>query len=337
MKRVLWILLGIILTGLLIYKTPSWFTQFNTPHSPPQSAAQPHEAQVDAFLDETLPQVGAKTLLTRDERNGIVRSTWQLSYGISAENLTLELQKLAAEIGIDVHPLSLEGPDRVLQVFGRRDLAHEILLISAPPKLGSPDFNPNPKQRPMVALVLTGLGTRNADYIVELPVPITFAVRPYEPFSLLIAEESVHHWHEVVVDMSEYSQSSGSPIDAFNALPFASGIHIDEAIDADFPDIPLGVLLFPSHIRLPETSGSLHPLLVQNAGRLGLETAQTRALYSAQTSGVGVLSVPHNHPQIDQVIQWALNAKDEGYRLVLVSEAARERQFRGPASETEDG
>jgi hypothetical protein len=76
--------------------------------------------------------------------------------------------------------------------------------------------------------------------------------------------------------------------------------------------------------------------MTHDAGRLGLETARARALFAAQTTGLGVLSVPYDHPQIEVVINWALEAEGEGYRLVLASEAAREKEFRG-IEEAEDG
>ena len=182
MKRVVAFLLLAGIATLLITQVPLWLASLYSDPPPLLPSTLGEDVQVDSFLDETLPLVGAKLLLARDERNGVVRSTWQLAYGISASDLTLELQRRGAEIGIDVHPVEIDSQDRVLQIFGRRDLVHEILLVSAPPNPSPPTFNPNPHERPLISLILTGLGNREADHIVDLPIPITIAVHPFKPF-----------------------------------------------------------------------------------------------------------------------------------------------------------
>ena len=330
MKRLVVIAVIMALVVFLVKTVPLWLASLSGNPSLEVNSDHEVELQIDAFLEDTLPNIGASQLLARDVKRGVVRSTWQLDYGTSLSGLATELQRRAAAEGIDVHPQESTTPDRIIEVFGHRDLVHELLLISPAPRVSTPGFNPDPNQRPMVALILTDLGMRPAEYIVEMPIPLTLAIRPYLPYSLWLAEQSVHHWHEVLLDATELSPASGSLSNAYNALPFATGIRVEDAPDGELPEIPLGVLLHPSTLEVSDESRNLTPLMAQDARRLGLETARDRALHSATTTGLGVLSIPYDHPQIEQLLSWAIGADDEGYRLVLVSEAIREAQFRGP-------
>ena len=336
MKRILAALVLSSLVLLLAILIPKWMAGLKSdpkPTSSPYSMSK--EAEVDAFLDETIPLIGGDDLLARDEQNGIVRSTWRLGYGIGATDFAQTLRRKAADRGIELEVVVQQSDDLSIHVYGERDVVHEILVVSAAHRIDAPGFTPNPSERPHLALVFTGLGSTEAERIVQLPVPVTVSVHPFRPYSLAVAENAIHHWHEVLVALTDLAPSD-TPVKAANALPFASGFRIDAwPTGAEFPNIPLGVLLHPVHAQLPQETPSLIPLMAQDAGRLGIETAKSRALFHAQTNGVGVLTIPYNHPNIDMILEWVLQVEEEGYRLVLVSEARRLDEFRGPSVEDE--
>ena len=330
MKRILAVLVLSSLVLLLAILIPKWMAGLKSePKSTAATKVISEEAKVDAFLDETIPLIGGDDLLARDEQNGIVRSTWRLGYGVGANDFAQTLRRQAADKGIELEVVSEQSDDVSIHVYGERDVVHEILVVSAAHRIDAPGFTPDPTGRPHLALVFTGLGSTEGERIVQLPVPVTVSIHPFRPYSLAVAENAIHHWHEVLVDLTEL-EPTDTPLKAADALPFASGFRIDAWPKANVPNMPLGVLLHPMHAQIPQDTGSLIPLIAQDAGRLGLETAKSRALFHAQTNGVGVLTIPHDHPNIDMILEWVLQVEEEGYRLVLVSEARRLDEFRGP-------
>ena len=335
MKRILAVLVLSSLVLLLAMLIPRWMAGLK---SGPKPTASPQllskEAKVDAFLDETIPLIGGDELLARDEQNGVVRSTWRLGYGVGSTDFAQNLRRQAADRGIELEVVSNQADDLSIHVYGERDVVHEILVVSAAHRIDAPGFTPDPSARPHLALVFTGLGTTEAERIVQLPVPVTVSIHPFQPYSLAVAETAIHHWHEVLVDLTE-TDPNVSPVKAANALPFATGFRVDSWPTSEFPNLPLGVVLHPMHTPIPKEAVSLIPMVAQDVGRLGLETAKSRALFQAQTNGVGILTIPHNHPNIDMILEWVLQVEDEGYRLVLVSEARRLDEFRGPRMDDE--
>ena len=90
------IVLGLL--GLLIMLIPKWLTGLEKEApATARSHKMSDEVLVDSFLEETIPVIGAAQLLARDEKGGVVRSTWQLDYGTSAKDFSSTLQRRAAD------------------------------------------------------------------------------------------------------------------------------------------------------------------------------------------------------------------------------------------------
>ena len=223
MKRILAVLILSSLVLLLAILIPKWMAGLKSePKTTSSTTVISEEAKVDAFLDETIPLIGGDDLLARDERNGIVRSTWRLGYGVGANDFTQTLRRQAADKGIELEVVSEQSDDLSIHVYGERDVVHEILVVSAAHRIDSPDFTPDPTGRPHLALVFTGLGSTEGERIVSYCSSYSIH-SSFRPYSLAVAENAIHHWHEVLVDLTDIDPNDTSK--AANALPFASGFN----------------------------------------------------------------------------------------------------------------
>ena len=174
---------------------------------------------------------------------------------------------------------------------------------------------------------MVGLGEATANAIIDQPVPITIAIKPYTPFGLRIARLAAGRWHEVIVDLP----AGMTPSEAQHAIPHATGLWINGA-----PTRPLkssDVVVVPADRmgrRRADGREQVRMLPVQQRERrTTMETLQ-RVRHIAARSGVGALVVDINDPELGEVLDWAARAHRYGYRMVLATEAARGSEVQGP-------
>lgn len=79
--------------------------------------------------------------------------------------------------------------------------------------------NPSRQNTPSeVALVFTGIQSKNIDAIMEIKHPVNFAIVPTDPFALHQAHTIAQHFHEIVLDTRNVEHFY------IDAVPYASGI-----------------------------------------------------------------------------------------------------------------
>lgn len=327
-RAVLFGLGGLILAGLLIWVMPSIVEPLLGPdREQKELRAVTHSLDdVDRSVQEWLRRVGAVEVLNREE-DGIVRAIYRLPRGADNAQVVQRVRSYADEAGMEVYLRVVDGIDIELRAYHGPDLRHQLLLIPDlpdPPRFSKGVKNPN---RPLLSIIVVGLGNSAASAIIEQPVPVTVAIEPFTPFALRISRRAANRWHEVLVDLP----SGMTPNEAQHAIPNATGLWVDGA-----PVRPLNaedVVVVPAdRIGRRRIDGSRQARLLpvqQKERRTTMETWQ-RVRHIAARSGVGALVVDANDPELGEVLDWAAKAHLHGYRMVLATEAARGSEVQGP-------
>jgi hypothetical protein len=325
------ILIGLAALGvaaLLIWVMPLALDPLLSPggKSKTQSSVAHTVDDVDRSVQEWLRRVGAVEVLNR-ESGGVIRAIYRLPRGAKNGQIVHRIRSFADEANLEVYVRIVDGIDVELRAYHGPDLRHQLLLIPDlpdPPTFSKGVKDPN---RPLLAIIVTGLGEAAAASIIDQPVPVTVAIKPFTPFSLRIARRAAASWHEVIVDLP----NGMAPSEAQHAVPHATGIWVNGA-----PVTPLAaedVVVVPADRmgrRKSHTRRASRVLPVQQRERrTTMETLQ-RVRHIAARSGVGALVVKADDPELGEVLAWAAKAHRYGYRMVLATEAARGPEVQGP-------
>jgi hypothetical protein len=265
-------------------------------------------------------------VLNREE-DGVVRAIYRLPRGADNEQVMYRVRAYADEAGMEVYLRIVDGIDVELRAYRGPDLRQLLLLIPdlpAPPSFSKGVKDPN---RPLVSIIVVGLGESEASTVIDQPVPITVAIKPFTPFGLRIARRAAARWHEVIVDLP----SGMAPAEAQRAIPHATGLWVDGAPVR--PLNPEDVVTVPAERmgrRQPGERDQLRLLPVQQRERRTTMETLERVRHIAARSGVGALVVDASDPELGAVLSWAAKAHHHGYRMVLATEAARGSEVQGP-------
>jgi len=327
-KRPLALLLLAVIGGATVWSLPElvrWWSQEDRVEA--VELEREDTTVVDAFLAQALERIGADEVLARDEQEGVVRAIHRLPPGADAVAAAQRVRELGEDQGIELYVNSPDGLDAELRVYAGRHLRARVLLI---PELGSTPTAPRVptlRERPLVSLVVAGLGSQDVTEIMASPVPLSLAVRPWTPFALRIAREGLQHWHEILVHMPATDTDAAS-----RAVPWASGWLLDTGPEPDLPSLHMGVLVYPAAQPGRRPPSGLLPVPAQRPARLSArETlARTRAL--AVRHGAATMIIEADDPELPAVLDWARIAHQSGFRMALASEVARANQVRGDDS-----
>ena len=294
-------------------------------------------ADVDEFVSIALNRVGADNLISRRDEESVVRSVYRLVPGADPMEVASRIRTLAQEEGIEIYITQVDGLDAEIRIYAGPALRQYILLVPKLPAFPTLKHKAQGTQRPLVSIIITGIGAQDVSKLLQAEYPLTLGILPYKPFSLRIAREAALHWHEVLVHLplglSEQDKTTGasgskSLADATNAVPYATGVAVDGAVPSELPAHPFWVVVHPEAYDAPK--GSRHQLLsAQRSGRLHADEVLARTLHLAIRDGSAVLLVDANDPGLPNLLAWADTADEEGFHLVLASEAYRADQVRG--------
>ena len=332
-------LCGLLTAGILIWVGPTVLE----PLLSPNERARAHSGlahsvdDVDRSVQEWLRRVGAVEVLNREDE-GIVRAIYRLPRDAKNGQIIRRIRSFADEASMEVYVRQVDGIDVELRAYHGPDLRHQLLLIPDLPD--PPSFSKGVKEpnRPLLAIIVVGLGEAAAAQIIDQPVPLTVAIKPFTPFGLRIARRAAAAWHEVIVDLPAGMTAN----EAQHAIPYATGLWV-----VGSPVRPLhteDVVVVPADRMGRRKTHSRNQIRVlpvqQRERRTTMETLQ-RVRHIAARSGVGALVVKANDPELAQVLAWAAKAHRHGYRMVLATEAARGSEVQGPtgglASASEGG
>jgi len=313
---------SLVIVGLALVWAAPWLARqvIRTGRGGTARPAEAGPARVDAFLAAGLPQAGAARLLEQAEREQVLHATWQLGPGRTAEEAARSLRDQARDAGIELHELPRDLLDAEVRVYAGSQLRQDLLLIPALPADTPPPRGANRRERPLVALVVAGLGPTDDRALVRRDVPLTVAIRPFTPFALSTARDAALAWQEVLVDLDAHEDDLSA---ARASLPFSSG-----ALLAGRDPAPVAPL-FPREIlvqtaqRPPDLDPAVTTVEVWQARDRGTADVLARLRYLAARDGHTALLLQRSDPALDGVLDWAEGADAAGYRLVLASEVAR--------------
>lgn len=292
----------------------------------------PATEEVDQFVDASIAGFGG--VVVAEQRDGdLVTRVVKLPAGVSAVALGDGLRRDAAAAGVEVYTSPVDGLDLDVRVYAGATLRHQLVLSPTIPSDPIAPIADNRRTRPRIALVVAGVGATDASVAIRSRVPLTLAVRPFEPQSLRAAQAAAMAGLEVIVDLSAAAapppgagtHAAQDMRAAREAVPYNSGILANQAPPAGVLG-SLDVLVIPSGTPGELPSRSLYAL---QSHRRGASELLLRARTLAIEDGQAALVVDINDPGLAAVLQWASSADSSGYRLVFATEASRPDEARG--------
>ena len=239
-----WILLLFVtlLAGLGVWLTPPVIATLIKPpevHNTPDVLTE----QVDRFVETTMPTVEA-TPLAAEERGGIHHAIYQTR--ADPLELARSIRQRADEASVELYVSQVDGLDAEIRVYAGARVRQQILLMPTLPTDPQPPRTRTLRERPLVALILSGFGDSRRLPITNTDIPLTVAIEPYSPFSLRLAHQAAMRWNEVLLDMTGMGEEVRDRIrlsEALGAVPFATGVLSDALPYNILPDTPLGVIV----------------------------------------------------------------------------------------------
>jgi hypothetical protein len=284
--------------------------------------------QVDAILNELVADVAPGPPIALRVEGGVVLRIHRLPPRVDPADVARQLRQQGRRHELELYARAVDGYDVHLRAYAGPDLRTEVLLLA--------DLPPDPvalpartlRERPQLAIIISGLGEGPASDVLRCGAPLTLSVRPFTPFALPIGRAALAAAHEVIVELVDDAPAA----DQLAAVPWASGVLATATPPGLLNTPPFGVIV---HDRLrppPAAPGPTRPLGASTARRLGAERALIRARHRAIRDGAAAVTIPADDPALEHVLAWAQQADSDGFRLVHASEAARWEEVRGEPS-----
>lgn len=142
----------------------------------------------------------------------------------SATDPRADAEALAATLpqGVETYVTSENDLDADLRIYqGKRQTHH----LTFRPRLEAPEAHRG-LDRPLVAVLIEGLGrdAQAGQAVLEAPLPLSVAVRPFSPFGLLHARDAALEHKELLVDLGP---EDPVPL-ALESLPWSTGVLLHE-------------------------------------------------------------------------------------------------------------
>jgi hypothetical protein len=318
--------------ALGVWALPLLVRSLRGPSATSLVSSGPARDEVDQFVDAAIKSFGG-LIVAEQEDEELVTRVVKLPAGISAVALGEVLRRDAAAAGVEVYTSVVDGLDLDVRVYAGATLRHQLVLSPTIPSDPIAPVAENRRTRPRIALVVAGVGATDASIAIRSRVPLTLAIRPFEPQSLRAAHAAAMAGLEVIVDLSATASAPAAPRGATaadmraarDAVPFNSGLLADQAPPAGVLG-DLDVLVMPAGAPGDAPPRSLFALHSQ---RRGAGELLLRARTMAIEGGHAALVVDIADPGLAGVLQWASSADASGYRLVFATEASRPEDTRG--------
>lgn len=309
-----------------VWRAPLVVSHLITPpvHSPPADVLTD---QVDAFIDATMPSLDV-VLLAAEERGGIQHGIYQTR----ADPLVLaqQIRDLATAEDVELYVSQVDGLDAEIRVYAGPGVRHQLLLVPALSADPTPPRVRTLRERPLIALILSGLGDARRPEVTHTNIPLTVAVQPYSPFALRLARQAALRWDEVLLDMTgmgDEVRDRDRLGQAFGAVPFATGVLSDALPYSTLPEREMGVIVqLEARRTVPLAIRSQWVPTQSSHRRSALETL-TRTRILAIQEGAATMSIDIDDPDLAAVLAWAEETR--AFRMALVSEVLRADQTRG--------
>jgi len=323
-----------------LYVADRWVLESRPAPSP--AVTQAHE-QIEELVVETLvPAALAEATLVQEETHveeddlgtwDAHLLAWRLPEGESPHRAAMRIQQLARELAPDSHVYVTDKNelDVDLRIYvGKRQTHHLKLLptLSAkiPPVSGKPA---------LVALVITGLGTDGplGDSILARPLPLTLGMLAYRPFTLRLSLQAAIKHKEVVLQLADRPRTDVEILEAFEAVPPATGLLIDELPES----LPVSIML-ERDLYLLDATGEVEGSVLRTANHAGIPVVRAidhlegdisedllRLRHLSRSHSGLVLTVEATDPACDTALNWLENADPNEIRPAFLTEILDQR------------
>ena len=266
--------------------------------------------------------------LVEEERNGLHHAIYQTRAAPMA--VAAAVRERAQAAGLELYVSQVDGLDAEIRVYAGPTLRHQILLVPTLPADPKPPRTRALRERPLIALIVSGLGDARRPELTRLDIPLTVAIQPYSPFALRLAHQAAMRWDEVLLDMTgmgEDVRDRRRLSQAFHAVPFATGVLSDALPYSTLPDRPMGIIVQLEARRTVPMSIRSQWVPAQHSHRRSASETLTRTRILAIQEGAATMTVNINDPELPEVLAWA--SQTRGFRMALASEILRADQTRG--------
>jgi hypothetical protein len=316
-----------LLIGLGLWGAPHLLAALlQAPTALSTTASDP--AAVDALLSEALPAVEAK-LLAEEERDGVRHAVYQVPISISPLTAARAVREHAEARGLELYVSPVDGLDAEIRAYAGPTLRQQLLLIPTLPADAEAPRSRTLRARPLLALIISGLGDANAPWLSTAGVPLTAAIQPYAAFSLHLGEKAALAWHEVLVDLSDTPDAlrdREALTGAMAAVPFATGLLSPTPPRSTLPD-PFSVYVQPDSRGLAPLAVRRQWIPAQRGRRRDAAETLSRTRLLAARDGAAAMVIEASDPGLSAILDWA--RAETGFRLALASEVLRADQVRG--------
>lgn len=326
-RRWLQLLLGGLLLGGLLWGSPMVLARWLRPGTAIQDDA-PSPAAVDAMLGASLPSVGAQ-LLASEVQDGVRYAVYQLPLSVSPLETAQNIRAQATAQGLEMYASPVDGLDAQIRAYAGAMLRQEVLLIPTLPADNEAPAVATLRERPLLSLIVAGLGDTNAPWLPTAGIPLTVAIQPYRAFSLHLGEAAALSWHEVLVDLygtRSTTRDRARLHQAMAAVPFATGILCDARIQTALPD-PFDLFVQPNEHGQPASFVRDQWIPAQRGRRRSARETLNRTRLLAARDGAAAMIIDASDPELSEILDWA--REEDGFRLALASEVLRADQVRG--------
>ncbi|MEL6345732.1 MAG: hypothetical protein AAFV53_21665 [Myxococcota bacterium] len=322
-------LVGLFTAVAMLWFAPELIRRLVQPETTLPAPAVTHNTEtVDLLLSEELPLTGA-VLLAASEEDGVRRAVYRLPPGASPQQAAEHIRLTGEAVGVELYVTRVDGLDAEIRAYAGPALRQQLLLIPTLPSETRAPRTSTLRERPLIALIVAGLGETATPWIASTDAPLTIAVKPYQPFSLDLARTAARAWHEVLVDLRGHPEAlrdADALSKAMSSVPFCTGVLSEAPPRVALPD-PFAVFVqvgargtAPAFLRdhwVPAQTGQRRSAAV---------TLRRTRLLSAQ-GGAAAMVLEADDPGLPAILDWA--EREEGFRVALASEVLRADQVRG--------
>lgn len=305
-KRIIRISLFLMFVAGIIWFLPNWVLSYTKTTVLQENITTKH-TDIQPFIEQI-----SLTSIGEDSKEGVLFLRYM------TPSPQEEAQKLRVSLlnkNVENYHIAIDNTDHEIYIYNRGLLQYRILFIQ---EITAP--KPPKEKRPMIAVVIGGLGFHNDTYITEHPIPLTLAFSAHAPFSPLLAHHGGLHWHEIIVDIR--STNVPNPI---QTLPFASGLL---ALKPPEKTSSNQTELYPSTDLKTQTKNPL-PLLTKK--HLDIPSLIIRGKEKAIEHGFAGILIERDDPDLQIVLDWTNEAYSEGFFIVMASELRYRNEHRPQA------